>query len=520
MTQETTHDPSPLIRLSAIALGAALLAGCAGTSPGNAKKHHISGEPYYYGVNQDGAIVPRNQVSNGRVVPHKGEVIAIVVENVFLRYLQETIGSPHVLVYAVIHDDVSEDPDTAITRVVYEGKDQTNGVSLPVADRTIYGPIPFKGHAIRIQLYVVELDRDQRETASRLISAAGAVASGAQPEAAPAINVVVQVAQFLNELNEDDWELKTDFTLYPATGPQAADGRARRASVMPLVAPGSLLIVKREVEARVPGDICSAPARLLVNYGREKLYWSYAGAGADAEADVVVTLTPKIEAGHLFGVVEAPDQAIVRETCGPNQGFDRIIDKNDHIEIRDQTYAVLSVVTGLSERQTEEALRAAAKRDAEHVGKLLIRGPTDLLGPSLRENIDAVAAALKVSLQQAAHAAEASRRVAQDPDFRKSTAYPAFWAARIEAAPLADGDELAKANAAANNAAVLEVLKDLVIGLPRLDPADAAMMKRVASLGKADFEADGARAGQFQLTAEGTQKLARSTGDDSGTTPS
>ena len=83
----------------------------------------ITGEPLVFGFDtRSGAVVDRDllgqQDASGGTgstttatvpqIPHQGEIIAIVVKNVFLRYLK-ALASPHVLVYAEVFD-VGRDP--------------------------------------------------------------------------------------------------------------------------------------------------------------------------------------------------------------------------------------------------------------------------------------------------------------------------------------------------------------------------------------------------------------------------
>jgi hypothetical protein len=149
------------------------------------------------------------------VVPHKDEIIAVLVDNVFIKHLKEAISSPQVLVWAEVYEDGSDDPKKAYTKILFNGPDQPEGVQMGLANRIIYGPTMFKGFPIRIRFFIVELDKRQKETASAIIQAVGAAAAAAKPEAAPAINVAVQFAESINALNQDDYELRYDVTLSP-----------------------------------------------------------------------------------------------------------------------------------------------------------------------------------------------------------------------------------------------------------------------------------------------------------------
>jgi C1A family cysteine protease len=234
----------------------------------------LTGEPLIYGVHPETSAVidrdvfPQKDGVGQGVIPHKGEIIALVLNNVFLRYVED-ISSPHVLVYAEVFDDGTNDPDNALTRILFNGINQPGGVNLGLSDTLIYGPTPFKGLPIRVRFYVLELDREEKELASRIINAAGAVASTAKPEAAPAIAIGVQIAQALNALNEDDYELRFDMTLYPVAATGKSDigqkylkeiGEPVQRQGLPVtpVAPlrtGSYVVIKRELEERKGGRV-------------------------------------------------------------------------------------------------------------------------------------------------------------------------------------------------------------------------------------------------------------------------
>lgn len=188
-----------------------LLASCS-------KQHIITGEPLVYGIAATtGQILDRDTpdtANTNLVVPHKGEIIALVVDNIFIKYLKE-VGSPHVLIYAQVFDDGTDNSDTAVTKVLYNERNSPEGVNLGLADRVLYGPTPFKGFPLRIKLFIVELDKEQKELASKIIDAVGTTAATAKPEAAPAIAVAVTIAKAINAMNEDDFELRFDMTLFP-----------------------------------------------------------------------------------------------------------------------------------------------------------------------------------------------------------------------------------------------------------------------------------------------------------------
>ena len=171
------------------------------------------------------------------------------------------------LVYAEVHDDGTDNAQTAYRRVLFNGENTPQGVNLGLADRVLYGPAPFKGFPLRIKFFIVELDKDQKKLASDLISAVGTVAATAQPQYATGISVAVQLAQALNALNEDDFELRLDLTLHPLTSTVTYDVAdrtlhevapdepvQRQGKEVHLATPlrtGSFVILKRELPDRI-----------------------------------------------------------------------------------------------------------------------------------------------------------------------------------------------------------------------------------------------------------------------------
>ena len=206
-----------------IAIGATtlLLAACGAAETLGVRttgsQSRITGEPFLYRLKTNsGEVIDRDirSESESDVVPHKGEIIAIVMDTAFVKFLREA-GNPHVLIYSQVFDDGSDNPESAITKVLFNGRNQPPDVHQGVADRVIYGPTAFKGYPIRVVFTIVELDKDQKQLGSRIINSVGGIASSFAPEAAPAIGIAVQIAQLINALDEDDFELRYDFTLSP-----------------------------------------------------------------------------------------------------------------------------------------------------------------------------------------------------------------------------------------------------------------------------------------------------------------
>ncbi|MCA9280255.1 MAG: hypothetical protein H6815_00080 [Phycisphaeraceae bacterium] len=205
-----------LASFSKFALVSALLAGCAG----NPTQHLVTGEPVLYGVERrTGEIIDRDQWPSGdptspTIVPAVGDVVTISLNTLFLKRVKE-FASPHVLVYAEVFDDGSDDPESAYTKILFEQKDQPSGALLGLADRVLYGPAVYQGYPLRVRIYVVELDKENKQQASQALNRIGSLTSYAPVQAQLPISLALDVAQAINALNEDDYELRFDLTLHP-----------------------------------------------------------------------------------------------------------------------------------------------------------------------------------------------------------------------------------------------------------------------------------------------------------------
>lgn len=504
----------------------------------------ITGEPLVYGVHPNtGQVLDRdtpNMENANLVTPHKGEIITLVLNNAFIKYLKE-MGSPHVLVYAQVFDDGTDNPDTAVTKVLYNERNSPEGVNLGLADRVLYGPTPFKGFPLRIKLAIVELDKEQKELASKIIDAVGTTAAAAKPEAAPAITVAVGIAKAINAMNEDDFELRFDMTLYPvsAIGKASIGNDAldkihepvqRHDKTVTMVSPlrtGSYAIMKRELEerftkwkrfskfmkfmkfmdARVPeGSVFET------DYSQEYFVAEYIGVdGKQYYANEIL----RYEGGYLYRITteikdaesgKVMDRALVRIRSGTNRTIDFSLATGIRQRFTDRTYVVLSVVTGLPLGLEPEALIAASQRDARQIVKLLDNPSDASLGERIGPEVDAIAASLKSMFEQRRVAAEATRRVGRDPSFRTSPDYALFWTQQI--ALLTDPkDSVSRRNAEARNAAILETLAEIIVNLPILSASTPTQMAALHKLTSTDLEKIEGRPGIFRLTGQGKTKF-------------
>ena len=501
-----------------------------------ANQHYITGEPLVYGIAPTtGQILDRDTpdtTNTNLVTPHKGEIITLVLNNAFIKYLKD-VGSPHVLVYAQVFDDGTDDPDTAITKVLYNERNSPEGVNLGLADRVLYGPTPYKGFPLRIRVYIVELDKEEKELASKVIDAVGTTAASAKPTAAPAIEVAVRIAKALNAMNEDDFELRFDLTLFPvgaigtaSTGDEHLDaGKSepsqRRDRALTLVSPlrtGLYAIMKRELEQRFNQRTNSAVPEVSVfdmDYSQEYFTSEYVSKdGRRYHVDEAL----RYEGGYVYRIVKqiveiidpktrmTNDTAVVRLRNGPNRTVDFMLTRGIRQRFTDRTHVVLSVVTGLPLGLDAASLRAASERDARGLAKLLDNPSQASLSERIGPEVDAIAASLKSVLEQRRIAEHAGRRVGRDPAFRTSTEYALFWLQQVD--PLAMATNTVEyRNAEARNAAILEVLADLIVNLPILSAADSTKMNALRGLVAADLEAVKGSPGIFRLTDSGKTKL-------------
>jgi len=496
-------------------------------------QHLITGEPLVYCIAPtSGQLLDRDtpDISNTNLVtPHKTEIITLVLSNAFIKYLKE-VGSPHVLVYAQVFDDGTDNPDTAITKVLYNERNSPEGVNLGLADRVLYGPTPFKGLPLRVRLFIVELDKENKELASKIIDAVGTTTAAAKPEAAPAIEVAVRIAKFLNAMNEDDFELRFDLTLYPVGTigktsiadddlKEAEEPKQRHDRDLTLVSPlrtGFYVVIKRELDRRFAGQAKSVASNALLatidrDFSQEASLSQYQGVDGKAYFSEEVL---RYQGGYLYRIVRALSDdsgkkvpnADVRLRQGPNRDLTFRLVPGIRQRFTDRTYVVLSVVTGLPLGLDSETLKAASERESRQLARLL-DNPSDVsLSERIGPEVNAMAASLKTVLEQRRVAQQAARRVGRDPSFRTSPEYVLFWVQQID--PLsADSNTVEQSSAQAKNAAVLEVLADIVVNLPIIRPTDPANMVALRSLTATDIEPVSGNPGIFQLNDQGKTKL-------------
>jgi hypothetical protein len=556
-------------------------------------QHVITGEPMLYGVEPGtGRIIDRDVFpmppaatagdaveSASVVVPHQGEMIAVTLSNLFIRELKE-LGSPHVLVYAEIHDDGTDNRETMHTRVLFEAENQPSGANLGLAGRLVYGPTPFRGYPLRIKLYVVELDKQEKELASRIIAAAGdlaGTASAASPGASLAFGLAVDIAQAINALNQDDFELRADITFHPVSpvaagdvGDPTLDGlgepvqrTGERVAIETPLRTGSFLLMKRELRERFSDREATQPSTLQYDWAQEHFIDRYQQAPADGRAGdrarastntsddgVDIESVLRVQGGYLYRVFRrvggqgaretrdadtaggvgaqagggptdarrsSHDGATVIATSGPNIGKPIFIEPGTRELFTDQTYALLTVVTGLQHGVEQGSMREQSRDAAARLGQLLDAGGS--YSTEFAERVDAVASTAATLLETRSASRETARKVARTPALRGQPAYVLLWSRRLR--PL-DGlmpESVRFRNAVATNAAVLPVLHDLIADLPWIEPDDAeagdgGSVAAVRGLTADDLEPMPGAPGVFRLTNDGRRRFDLTPRDD------
>lgn len=186
----------------------------------------------------------------------KGEIVQIVLETAFLADFWSIFGHPAVsggrpngeiaIVVSAFEDD-GRTPDRfgadalANARVVYYNEDVVEGQFLNVGPGLpIWGPLEYRGHPLRIDLWIVELDQPG-DQARRLLSVLAALGATAYSPAAPIAEPLARLAGTLITDQQDDPAFHYTLTL----GAVGTDGLFG----VPLV-PGDVVLVRQKQRDR------------------------------------------------------------------------------------------------------------------------------------------------------------------------------------------------------------------------------------------------------------------------------
>lgn len=476
------------------------------------KQSVIRGEPTIYSVDmRDGRILDRDVLPADPtvgIVPHEGEHVAIYVNSVFVKLLKERANSAHVLVYAEINDDGTNDPATTLTKILYNVEDQPPGVLLALADQPLYGPTLFKGHPIRIRFHVIELDKKQRAVASKMITAVGGAASTASPEAAAAVGVAVNLAKVINAMNKDDEELFYDFTLSPvdkigeqpnresATTYEMPFSRADR-SFSPVMSlrTGRYIIIKRELESRLgqandPYPYGGEPSSLREDLAQYRYLYDIPKQDSPEYTLKRVAIQERslsLEGGYLYTTIERILNSDGSET--KSDSLRETMDARDeHIGHRElyaeKTYAVFTVLNKVPSGLIDENASANSQRDLQTLRSLL--ETPDEHQEAVLASIDGLSSSLKSYFVLRQISELAAKRASADPSFRSSAEYPLFWIRNLQS--LEGKEDEAATDLVAVNRAVCAVLEDIVVNMPPLHADCAEQITALKALKRDDFE--------------------------------
>jgi hypothetical protein len=544
----------PLLRKAPLILFIAVFAfaGC------KTQQALLTGETLLYTINnQTGEIFDRDVVTSGGHV-HKGETIAIIINNIYVKALAER-WNPHVLVFAEIYDSGSEDPSSAIRKVIHNGDNTPADITLGASDRILYGPTPFKGFPIRVKFFIVELDKEEKQEASKLINAAGTIAQAAQPQYAAAVGVAVQLAEQINALDQDDFELRFDMTLFPTVPVHRYDIAATNLSALSRPEPvqrqgkdiylatplrtGTYLMIKRELPQRgIDKHYKGTGISGHVDFAQEAFYRRRSGYDDEGQR-IDDSKTFKVEeliryhGGYLYRVVNGIEQLrfvtnrIAHGGTNAQNGADqrteirrvfqsvagaRVFDPDNpkagttlvpgiRLLYRDRTYVTMTLMAGLPEQVDPQILEQNSKRDAATLLKLLD-------SPARVNDLADVAEGLSTEMNQLVGALwfrqvanKAAKKAGVIPEFRASPAYPAFWAQHLEALDSTDPERVKRATAL--NQEITETLEEIVINFPVLNSKAANVISCLKTLSASDFEIVSNRTGFFLLRSNSVTRI-------------
>lgn len=198
-----------LFRAVIYALVFSILSGCSLSS-----QKYITGSPMIYTIDRSGYIREREEHLAGNPVT-AADVITLSLNTLFLKHIKREVEARgnQVLVYAEVYDTVEEVSPQRV--VLFNQRHQPDESFLGLADRVIYGPAKFKGHPIRIQLFVVELDKKDNEFKKQMLDSIGGIMQTVNPAKASSIAPGIALGKLLTAFDDDDFELRVDFTLHP-----------------------------------------------------------------------------------------------------------------------------------------------------------------------------------------------------------------------------------------------------------------------------------------------------------------
>jgi hypothetical protein len=474
-----------------------------------------------YSVDDQGFIHERDEPLDDIPIT-QGDVITVSLNTLFLKYINE-IGAKskggEVLVYTEVHDSPNE--NNPYRTVVYNEAGTSANSILGVTDRVIYGPVQYKGYPLRIQLVVVELDKEDNEMAQRVMQTIGDVISTAAPSSVPVVGPAVQLGKLLTVFNEDDYELRADITLHPVTAAPTKKKTATASEKLTGIVPTWLLpkrvniekgpppkAVKKEGKYRLiarkgrPCSMVNMPIRqgrtLIVKAESEGRKWSddlsqmrdylaadrFVYGGVDSK--VLVLAGGYLWLDTVSSAAENTKKA--EEDAKKNKAKNKVKKKIkgtvDNTELyAEKTYAVLSVRRG-----GVEGNEAMMRKVSEDLFKPIVA----MLQAPMREQFDQqikqFSSVLSASIRAKQLVNSTNQRVGMDASFRSN---PSFVLSYIDALVTKEpGDKKDSTEelyaktlyAKSLNAQLLTMINSSVLGFPASAYTDSANWERLKDI--------------------------------------
>lgn len=483
-----------------------------------------TGSPMLWALDEAGFVNPRDRYTKTHYVT-EADIIRITLNTLYLKYIHRDALNPfdaklQVLAYTEVYD--SPETEEPYRAVIFNSEANEDTV-LGSIDRLIYGPIQFKGHPIRIRLFVVELDKKDNEKAAQILQAIGSAVSAAQPEAGPAVAVGLEIGKVLTSFNKDDYELQADITFHP-TAPEAtreiplitakalgvpeSDRKEHRATLYPqygnqvnaALRSGHYLLVKAEDPKRKADDLSKLREYLAADFftydddKRETILifkggylWldSYAADGYDCKGkrlpqadtpeapETEETSEPETESEDE----ESSDKA--EEEPSP-EADQRLFCESGFYD--EKTYAVFGIEIGGREAD-ETKMREVAVKQFSDVASLL----QDDNHQRILDGINLVGQRTSASLRARQVVGAQNQRVKLDASYRET---PAFVAGLIE--KLIGEEEKERVDdpktpedetyARELNASLLRAIESTVQGFPLSSTLDAGNWEGISSV--------------------------------------
>ena len=387
-----------------------------------------TGSPMIWSLDKTGYIRERDAILNDRYVT-EADVVTLSLNTIYLKYiaerewwsLSELSDKRQLLIYTEVFD--TPESNEPFSTVIENSEIRGENIFSSATDRVIYGPLQFKGHPIRVKLYVIELDKEDNEVNANILKSIGDAASAAQPDKSAIINVGVKLGSVLQSFNKDDVELVADITFHPqvldsketleplskheTVGVPKDDPRLKEypqrvnAPVIPLRV-GNYLLAKVESNKREKADDLSAEKEFLA-----ASYFVY---------DESITKALVYKSGYLWldsfnRKCESKPENPEKEVCK--------WDSFNTEPYEEKSYAIFAIHTG-GKVADEQKVKDVTKEQAETISSLLQTNQSELIINGINELGQTAAG----SLQAKATLNNVNEQAQKIPEFRDSVEFP------------------------------------------------------------------------------------------------